>query len=64
MQSTAEKYQTRAAACEQLSRLVRDPQARRTYERAARNWRFMAGDEDDRLPRLIKLLAPPPYVEE
>ena len=63
MQSASERCQTKAAACERLSRLVRDPQARRTYERAARNWRFMA-DDGDRLSRLIKLLAPAPYVEE
>jgi hypothetical protein len=63
VQPTAEKCQARAAACERLSRLVRDPQARRAYERAARNWRFFA-DAEDRLARLVKLLAPAPYVED
>jgi hypothetical protein len=63
VQSTAEKCQARAVACERLSRMMRDPQARGAYERAARNWRFLA-DAEDRLPRLVKLLAPAPYVKD
>ncbi len=59
MLSNLERCQRKAAECDEFARRVRDPAARQIFERAAGRWRRMADDsEEERLPRLIRLLAP------
>jgi hypothetical protein len=56
--SNLERCQRKAAECEEFARRVRDPAARKIFERAAGRWRHMADDGEERLPGLIRLLAP------
>jgi hypothetical protein len=56
--SNLERCQRKAAECDEFARRMRDPAARLIFERAARRWRRMADDDEERLPRLIRLLAP------
>ena len=58
MLSNLERCQRKAAECDAFARRVRDPAARQIFERAAGHWRRMADDSGERLPRLIRLLAP------
>ena len=58
MLSELEKCQRKAAECDAFARRVRDPAARIIFERAASRWRRMADDSEERLPRLVRLLAP------
>jgi hypothetical protein len=53
-----ETCERKAAECDEFARRVRDPAARRILERAAGRWRRAAAENDDRLPHLIRLLAP------
>jgi hypothetical protein len=56
--SNVETCERNAAECDEFARRVRDPAARRIFERAAVRWRRTAAESDDRLPELIRLLAP------
>lgn len=56
--SSIETCERKAAECDAFARRVRDPAARRIFERAAGRWRRAAAESDDRLPELIRLLAP------
>jgi hypothetical protein len=56
--SNLERCQRKAAECDEFARRMRDPAARQIFERAAGRWRRMADDSEDRLPRLVRLLAP------
>jgi hypothetical protein len=63
VRSHIETCEHKAAECEQFARRVRDPAARRIFQRAADRWRRMVDDSDDRLSRLIPLLAPLPATD-
>jgi hypothetical protein len=56
--SNFERCQRKAAECDELARRVRDPAARIIFQRAAGRWRRMADESDDRLPPLMRALAP------
>ena len=56
--SNLERCQRKAAECDEFARRARDPAARQIFERAADRCRRMADDSEERLPRLIRLLAP------
>jgi hypothetical protein len=64
VRSHIETCERKAAECEQFARRVRDPAARRIFQRAADRWRRMTDDSDDRLSRLISLLAPRPATDD
>jgi hypothetical protein len=64
VQSNIETCERKAAECDEFARRVRDPAARRIFQRAAGRWRRMAAESDDRLSRLVLLLAPLPTVDE
>lgn len=64
MPSDLERCQRKAAECDEFARRVRDPAARLIFERAAGRWRRMADDGEERLPHLIRLLAPPLVAED
>ena len=61
MQTNIERCERKAAECDEFARRVRDPAARRIFQRAAGRWRGMAQephDSDRRLARLTWMLAP------
>ena len=58
MPASIETCERKAAECDEFARRVRDPAARLMFERAAGRWRRAAAESDDRLPELIRLLAP------
>jgi len=62
--SNLEQCRRKAAECDEFARRVRDPAARRIFERAAGRWRLMADDGEEGLPRLIRLLAPQRVPED
>jgi hypothetical protein len=62
--SNIQTCERKAAECDEFARRVRDPAARRIFERAAGRWRRMAAESDDRLPELIRLLAPQATIGE
>jgi hypothetical protein len=62
--STVETCERKAAECDEFARRMRDPAARRIFERAAGRWRRTAAESDDRLPELIRLLAPRATIGE
>jgi hypothetical protein len=59
VQDVNEQCERKAAECDDFARRVRDPAARRIFLRAAARWRVLGKDDsDERLSRLISLLAP------
>lgn len=64
MRSSIETCERKAAECDEFARRVRDPAARRIFQRAASRWRRMADDNEERLSRLIPLLAPIPATDD
>jgi len=62
--SNLEMCQRKAAECDEFARRMRDPAARATFERAAGHWRRMAEESNEKLPRLVQVLAPPLATED
>jgi hypothetical protein len=62
--SNIETCERKAAECDDFARRMRDPAARHIFERAAVRWRRTAAESDDRLPELIRLLAPRATIGE
>jgi len=59
-----QRCEERAAACERLARVLRDPIARDIYGRAALRWRSTAEESEERLSYVVRLFAPPSIVKE